>query len=259
MKLKKIVALMGGLSIFLAVSTPAVAGGGHEEGPSPKLSKAEEAGLVIAETLLSITAGLISSGNGCGGVPGGPFSINVGTDGSGTATYGSSISPISLAVMPIPTPEELTGFGQKYDVAQEGVGYLDEVNSIQNYKGTLSYSDGGAILISDSVFEMLEFTEYVMWDEHNIKDFWLNDETGRHIADVGLEVITKKTYPISKWRQTSEHWRWNGSNGSFKAEKYLMTPYNSSECTIKLSTTVLKQSLGRFITSGNIEVIGFSY
>lgn len=258
MKMKKIFSLMGGVSLALAVCTSAMASG-YKEGPSPKLSKAEEAGLVLAETLLSITAGLISSGNGCAGVPGGPFSINVGTDGSGTAAYGSAVAPISLAVTPIPTPEELAGFGQKYDVQQDGVGYLDEVNSIKGYMGTLSYSYGGAILISDSVFKMLEFTEYVMWDEHNIKDFWLNDETGRHIADAGLEVITKKTYPISKWRQTSEHWRWNGSNGSFKAEKYLMTPYNSSACTIKLSTTILKQSLGRFITKGNIEVIGFEY
>lgn len=256
MKLNKIVSVMCGLPLALAMSSPTLAMG-TGEGPSPKLSKAEEAGLILSETLLSVTAGLISSGNGCAGVPGGPFSIDVSTNGAGTATYGSPISPISLAVAPIPTPDELTGFGQKYDVSQEGVGYLDEVNSIQNYKGALSYSDGGAILISSSVFEMLEFTEYVLWDEHNIKKFWMTDETGGHLKEVGLEVIAKKTGPISKWRQTSEHRRWNGSNGSFTAKKYLITPSNASDCSINLSSTVLKQSSGRFIASGNIEVIEF--
>ncbi len=253
MKLKKTISVMHNLSLVLAMSYSTLAIGTSED-LNPKLSKAEEGGLVLSETLLSITAGLVSSGNGCSGVPGGSFTIDVKNDGTGSAIYGSTASPISLTVSSTPSSEEPLGFGHKYNVSQKGVGSLDAVNSIQNFKGSLNYSDDGATLISSSVYEMLEFSEYVQWDGHNVKNFLTKDNTGRTIKDNGLEVIKKATIPISQWRQTSEHRRWNGSDGGFSAKKFLITPAVEDDCSISLSTIVLKQSHDRFIASGNIEV-----
>ena len=255
MKLKKnVIAGMCGITLGLAASSSAMAVG--LEGPNPQLTPAEEAGFVLAESLISVTAAFVSR-SGCAGVSGGPFSISVDGTGTGSASYGAGSDPILLDVTPGPT---LTFFGAHYDVASPAAddpGFLDAANSIQNFDGRLSYSEGGAILISKSKFQMHEFSNYIDWGEHNIKDFWLSDATGQHISDSGLEAITKLTYPVTKWRQTSQHWRWNGGPGFFVAEKYLITPWNSADCHISISGLV-NQLLGVFHLSGDVVVSDFN-
>ena len=253
MKFKKnVIAGICAITLGLAASSSAMAGPGE----NPQLTPAEEGGFVLAESLISLTAAFVSR-SGCGPVVGDyPYDIWVDETGSGSASYGAGSDPILLDVTPGPT---MPYFGAHYDVASpvaNDPGFLNAANSIQNFDGRLSYSEGGAILISNSDFEMQEFGYYVPWDEHNIKDFWLSDGTGQHISDSGLEAITKLTYPVTKWRQTSQHWRWNGGPGFFVAEKYLITPWNSADCHISISGLV-NQLLGVFQLSGDVVVSDF--
>ncbi|MCK5663324.1 MAG: hypothetical protein KAI17_07545, partial [Thiotrichaceae bacterium] len=126
MKLKKnIIASICGITLGLAASSSAMAE--HElefelpGGDNPQLDSAQEGGFALAETLLSITAAFVTRG-GCAEI-GGPFSINVGRDGNGTATYGQ-VNPIELTVTQDQGPQP--DFGTFYNVHQVGLdGQID--------------------------------------------------------------------------------------------------------------------------------------
>lgn len=263
MKLKKLtIALMA-----LSFSAAAVAQDPEPtNATNPKLTTAEEAAFVLAESLLSITASLTAA-YGCDAISGDAYKLSAGVTGLGSALYpkdGAMNNAIQLFVKKI---GHIDTFGDKYAVYQDDdtPGFLGN-QSIQNYNGILTYSAGGAILISDSYFEMEEFWVYFPWDEHNIKDFWQYDKHAGHIKDYGLEVITKADYPIQKWRQSSDHKRWNyypdgeggliPGPGSFVAHKWLMTSSNFSECHIEMTGTVDQIGAG-FSMSGNITVSRF--
>jgi hypothetical protein len=214
---------------------------------------------VLAESLLSVTAAFITA-VGCESMDGvRPFSIAVNPAGVGYAKYPSNqANAINLKVE---QDENLIFFGAKYIVEQDPAWerqYVDK-ESIANFDGELAFSHGGAIMISNSYFDLYEYDLPFPWDEHNIKDFWLEVESGvvqtAHIEDSGIEAITKDDYPISKWRQDSDHWRWNYDlgPGHFEAEKQLITPYNVSDCTISMAGSV-NNALGVTQIRGDIEV-----
>lgn len=244
-----------GLSISLSLVTAQVAEAG---GPTPQLSPAEEGAFALAETLLSITAALVTKG-GCANVVGGPFSIQAGVNGDGTATFPTN--QVNGVMLKVTRGLSVISFGTKYTVDQFPQGERQYLNldSIKDYAGDLNYSDGGAILTSRSEFRMFEFGFDFPWGEHNIKDFWTADEYGAHIEDTGLEVVTKGGYPLTKWRQASNHWRLNSTGvGEFLAKKSLITPSNVSDCHIEMIGTV-NQMLGQFTMHGDIMVLNLDF
>lgn len=237
-----------------------------DEGPNPKKRPYQEASAALTEVNISGLAALITM-HGCDFVydslGGGATTLYVESNENGTGEsrmpdVGNFAFPFRLEILtPQPRPEDR--LGAKYHITQVPGNYINVSDDLRlrNWAGDLDFSTGGAIMISDSTFELDEYVgAWWEWDEVNIKDFWVYDKS-YHIKDAGLEVITKLGYPQSKWRQYSDHIWWNAEvegEGSVDIWKWLITPYDKPDAYIHLVGTILDGSFGSHVIKADITV-----
>jgi uncharacterized protein YraI len=215
-------------------------------GAAPNMTVGQEAAWSIAESILSLVSADITA-NGCRG--GGNFVISatngpVGTVvGNGTYPTGTPF-PLNLNATYAATQ---TLFGRQYTVAQglPAIAYIPQTQ-IQNYLGNFTFGYQSSIMIANATFQMNEFGAWPVWDEHVIKDFWRDTcnvagcvtPSGTKttmVRDAGLEVITKLTYPKTKWRQASTHVPPDGGAGVFTVTKQLIQATNGTACSMTMS------------------------
>lgn len=228
---------------------------------APDMSEAMEGSIILAEAILSITAAFTATEIGCFGMEGSyPYSIFVDPAGNGNATYGDRTDNIKLDVDFVSTRPFM---GNIYSVSSTFAAtreYLNSVASMKDYLGQLAFSDKSEILISDSDLDVYEYGAPSDFDEHNIKDFWReiksDSEDTTHVVDAGLEVITKEDYPLAKWRQLSDHTKWNNpdDDGLITVTKTRIAPNNVSECLITMTGDVGGVS-GNATISGMVTVV----
>lgn len=213
-------------------------------GAAPNMTPGQEAAWSIAESILSLVSATITA-NGCSG--GGNFVIQAQNAGTGTGTYPTG-TPFPLTLTAALTGQQV-GFGRQYTVTSPAavVGYIP-TTQVRNYSGTFTYGFQSAILVANATFEMNEFGAWPLWDEHVIKDFWRDTcpttQAGCStpsgvkntlVRDAGLEVITKLTYPKTKWRQASVHVPPDGGAGVFTVTKQLIQATNGTSCSLTMS------------------------
>ncbi len=249
MRMKKIASAVLGLAFAAGVgSAQAVTY------TPPNTTPGEEAMVAVAESILSLTAGLITASQtpegGCAHYAGSyPVVISTTSTGNGNGSLDYSVQ---LDVTNISNPG-LSTLGTKYQVTQSGTGGIRD-GETQNFNGRFAFGVSGFIMAGGAFYDIKEFGQFIPWDELIIKDFWQVDGTfGKQLLDDGLEVITKLTLPQSKWRQTSRHIRPDGGNGLLSITKELITPVNTPACKITL-TGAVGNSFGGKSFSGSMTI-----
>ncbi len=249
MRMKKIASAILGLAFAAGVgSAQAVTY------TPPNTTPGEEAMTAVAESILGLTAGLITASQapegGCQHYAG-SYPVAITTSGAGNGS-GSLDYSVQLNVTNITNPATST-LGTKYQVTQSGQGGIRD-GETQNFNGQFAFGVSGFIMAGGSFYDIKEFGSWISWDQGIIKDFWQIDGTfGKQLQDDGLEVITKLTLPQSKWRQTSNHIRPDGGNGLLSITKELITPVNTPACKITL-TGAIGNSFGGKSFSGTLTV-----
>lgn len=231
-------------------------------GAAPNMTPGQEAAWSIAESILSLVSATITA-NGCSG--GGNFAIATQNAGTGSGQYPTGTPfPITLNVT---KTGDVLGFGREYTVTSPAaaVGYIPNTQ-VRNYNGKFTFGFGSAIMIASATFDMNEFGAWPMWDEHVIKDFWRDTCPAAQpgcvtaagtknslVRDAGLEVITKMTYPKTKWRQASVHVPPDGGAGVFTVTKQLIQATNGTACALTMSGFSLAD-LNNPIIQGSVTV-----
>lgn len=207
----------------------------------PTLFKTDRGAFTLLEALQQVGETYVQV-NGCPTKLKGTVDLFVGADGTGDVVLTTSGSSLRLDTSE--TADDKFR-GNKYEV----VGKSGTINglAVNDFDGDFTYNALGTIMTgkANMFVPTADPSSPDRFSSVVIKDFYkeqlaINEELRDFTLDWGLQVVSKKGYPVSKWWQTSHSVHDDGIEGRTKFQKIRIA--GGSSCKIVINTHGLDNS-----------------
>ncbi|MDD5412276.1 MAG: hypothetical protein PHF31_12850 [Methylobacter sp.] len=207
---------------------------------NPIFDPSERTGIALVESSLS----LIAARTHIDPVTCAEKWYKVSVDATGETEGTAKISDSDGDVTTLDAVLTQASLGAQVDVTAEPGASLFGA-AIKDYKGDHQWSRQNNIFLDHATwnFKHPQSGRLIPYDEHSIKDYYSRNVVGDLAApllgtwvfDAGIEVITKKNFPVTKWGELSWYRQQDGGEGVLRVVKTLVK--KNITCQIEFEAT----------------------